>query len=78
MAAFNASPTMTIEVDRSTFECLTKLSKELNETIDHVLRRAVIQLQQSRFMDQVVADFESLMSDPEALRDYNDALAEWA
>ena len=77
MATSKASLTMNIEVDRSTFDRLTKLSNELNEPINQVLRRALTELEQSSFMDKVVADFERLMSDPDALQQYNDALAEW-
>lgn len=75
MATSNTSPTMTIEVDRSTFDRLTKLSNELNESIDHVLRRAITGLEQSRFIDQVVDDFDSLRNDPVAWMTYSEEFA---
>lgn len=66
---------MTIEVNRSTFERLANLSNELSESIEQVLRRALTELQQSRFMDQVVADFDLLRNDPVRWESYSEEFA---
>ena len=61
----------TIRVDSSTHDRLMKLADELNTSIVDIVRRALTELEQSRFMDQVVTDFEALRADPEAWAEYS-------
>ena len=61
----------TIRVDSGTHDRLMKLADELNTSIVDIVRRALTELEQSRFMDQVVTDFEALRADPEAWAEYS-------
>jgi hypothetical protein len=52
-----------------------KLSQELDTSIVDIVRRALTELEQSRFIDQVVADFEALRADPVAWKTYSEEFA---
>jgi hypothetical protein len=40
-----------------------------------IVRRALTELEQSRFIDQVVADFDALRADPKAWKTYSEEFA---
>ena len=71
MAKKIAPKSTTIRVDSGTHERLMKLADELNTSIVDIVRRALTELEQSRFMDQVVSDFEALRADSEAWAEYS-------
>ena len=75
MAKKETPSSTTIRVDSGTHDRLMALSEELNTSIVDVVRRALHELEQSRFIDQVVVDFEALRSDPVAWKSYSDDFA---
>jgi predicted transcriptional regulator len=75
MAKKETPSSTTIRVDSGTHDRLMALSEELNTSIVDVVRRALHELEQSRFIDQVVVDFEALRNDPVAWKTYSDDFA---
>ena len=75
MAKKETPSSTTIRVDSGTHDRLMALSEELNTSIVDVVRRALHELEQSRFIDQVVVDFEALRTDPVAWKSYSEDFA---
>jgi predicted transcriptional regulator len=75
MAKKKAPTSTTIRVDAGTHDRLMKLSAELDTSIVDIVRRALTELEQSRFIDQVVADFDALRADPKAWKTYSEEFA---
>jgi len=75
MAKKKAPTSTTIRVDSGTHDRLMKLSAELDTSIVDIVRRALTELEQSRFIDQVVADFEALRAEPVAWKNYSEDFA---
>ena len=75
MAKKKAPTSTTIRVDAGTHDRLMKLSAELDTSIVDIVRRALTELEQSRFIDQVVADFDALRAAPKAWKTYSEEFA---
>lgn len=75
MAKKTVPRSTTIRVDSVTHERLMKLSTELDTSIVDIVRRALTELEQARFIDQVTADFDALRADPQAWASYSDDFA---
>lgn len=72
MAKKTPPKSTTIRVDSGTHDRLMNLAGELDTSIVDIVRRALTELEQARFVDQVIADFDAMRADRDAWATYSE------